>query len=71
MRSRLAPNRRKWRIRQASPSVRRVGFYDGGRFARDGVVCVTINCQVGAVGSLYLGDGVANLGLLDPFTALE
>jgi carboxylesterase type B len=46
-------------------------FYNGGRFARDGVVCVTINCQVGAVGSLYLGDGVANLRLLDQITALE
>jgi hypothetical protein len=32
---------------------------------------VTINCQVGAVGSLYLGDGVANLGLLDQIAALE
>jgi carboxylesterase 2/para-nitrobenzyl esterase len=46
-------------------------FYDGGRFARDGVVCVTSNYRVGAEGFLYLGDGVANLGLLDQIAALE
>jgi para-nitrobenzyl esterase len=46
-------------------------FYDGGRFARDGVVCVTINYRVGAEGFLYLGDGVANVGLLDQIAALE
>jgi carboxylesterase 2/para-nitrobenzyl esterase len=46
-------------------------FYDGGRFARDGVVCVTINYRVGAEAFLYLGDGVANLGLLDQIAALE
>jgi carboxylesterase type B len=40
-------------------------FYDGGRFARDGVVCVTIGYRVGAESFLYLGDGLANLGLLD------
>ncbi|HEY6410672.1 MAG TPA: carboxylesterase family protein, partial [Ktedonobacteraceae bacterium] len=38
--------------------------YDGSRFARDGVVCVTINYRLGADGFLYLGDGPANLGLL-------
>jgi len=46
-------------------------FYDGGRFARDGVVCVTINYRVGAEGFLYLAEGVANLGLLDQIAALE
>jgi carboxylesterase 2/para-nitrobenzyl esterase len=46
-------------------------FYEGGRFARDGVVCVTINYRVGAEGLLYLRDGVANLGLLDQIAALE
>ena len=46
-------------------------FYDGSRFARDGVVCVTINYRVGAEGFLYLGDGVANPGLLDQIAALE
>jgi para-nitrobenzyl esterase len=45
--------------------------YDGGRFARDGVVCVTINYRLGADGFLYLGDGIANRGLLDQIAALE
>ena len=45
--------------------------YDGSRFARDGVVCVTINYRVGAEGYLYLRDGDANLGLLDQVAALE
>jgi carboxylesterase type B len=44
--------------------------YDGSRFARDGIVCVTINYRVGADGFLYLGDGNANLGLLDQVAAL-
>ena len=46
-------------------------FYDGSRFARDGVVCVTINYRVGAEGFLYLADAIANLGLLDRIAALE
>ena len=46
-------------------------WYDGSRFARDGVVCVTINYRVGADGFLYLGDGDANLGLLDQIAALS
>ena len=46
-------------------------LYDGSRFARDGIVCVTINYRVGAEGFLYLGDGIANLGLLDQIAALE
>ncbi|QNN53988.1 carboxylesterase/lipase family protein [Nocardioides mesophilus] len=45
--------------------------YDGSRFARDGVVCVTINWRLGADGFLYLDDGIANLGLLDQVAALE
>jgi para-nitrobenzyl esterase len=48
-----------------------MAVYDGSRFARDGVVCVTINYRVGADGFLYLGDGYANLGLLDQVAALE
>jgi para-nitrobenzyl esterase len=44
--------------------------YDGSRFARDGVVCVTINYRLGADGFLYLDDGIANLGLLDQIAAL-
>ncbi len=43
---------------------------DGTRFARDGVVCVTINYRLGADGFLCLGDGIANLGLLDQIAAL-
>src|SRR6266700_2401513 len=44
--------------------------YDGSRFARDGVVCVTINYRLGADGFLYLSDGIPNLGLLDQVAAL-
>jgi carboxylesterase type B len=46
-------------------------WYDGSRFARDGVVCVTINYRVAADGFLYLGGGDANRGLLDQVAALE
>jgi para-nitrobenzyl esterase len=45
--------------------------YRGTCFARDGVVCVTINYRLAAEGFLYLGDGTANLGLLDQIAALE
>jgi para-nitrobenzyl esterase len=44
--------------------------YDGAAFARDGVVCVTINYRLSAEGFLFLGDGIANLGLLDQLAAL-
>ncbi len=47
-----------------------VPTYDGSRFARDGVVCVTINYRLGVDGFLFLGDGSANLGLLDQIAAL-
>ncbi len=47
-----------------------VSWYDGSRFARDGVVCVTINYRLGSDGFLYLGDGNANRGLLDQIAAL-
>ena len=43
-----------------------VGAYDGAAFARDGVVCVTINYRLAAEGFLFLGDGVANLGAARP-----
>jgi para-nitrobenzyl esterase len=46
-------------------------FYNGSRFARDDVVCVTINYRVGAEGFLYLGNATANLGLLDQIAALK
>ncbi len=45
--------------------------YDGSRFARDGVVCVTINYRLGVDGFLYLGNGTSNLGLLDQVAALN
>jgi len=45
-------------------------WYDGSHFARDGIVCVTINYRVGAEDFLSLGDGIANLGVLDQVTAL-
>ena len=45
--------------------------YDGAHFARDGVVCVSINYRVGADGFLWLDDGIANLGLLDQIAALQ
>jgi carboxylesterase type B len=45
--------------------------YNGSHFARDGIVCVTINYRVGAEGFVYLPDGHANLGLLDQIAALE
>jgi para-nitrobenzyl esterase len=45
--------------------------YDGAAFARDGVVCVSINYRLAAEGFLFLDDGVANLGLLDQLAALR
>jgi para-nitrobenzyl esterase len=44
--------------------------YDGSHFARDGIVCVTINYRVGADGFLSLGEENANRGLLDQVAAL-
>ena len=43
---------------------------DGSAFARDGIVCVTLNYRVAADGFLALGDGIANVGLLDQIAAL-
>src|SRR6266704_3032590 len=48
-----------------------IPVYDGSRFARDGVVCVTINYRLGAEGFLWLDDRIANLGLLDQLAALR
>ncbi|KAA9111549.1 carboxylesterase/lipase family protein [Microbacterium rhizomatis] len=48
-----------------------VSIYDGARFARDGVVLVTINYRLGVDGFLWTGEGVPNLGLLDQVAALE
>jgi para-nitrobenzyl esterase len=48
-----------------------VAQYAGDRFARDGVVCVTINYRLGADGFVFLDDATPNLGLLDQLAALE
>jgi len=48
-----------------------VAEYDGTAFARDGVVCVSINYRLAAEGFLFLDDGTANLGLLDQLAALR
>ena len=48
-----------------------VGAYDGAAFARDGVVFVSINYRLAAEGFLFLGDGTANVGLLDQLAALH
>lgn len=45
--------------------------YAGDRFARDGVVCVTINYRLGCEGFLFLDDTGPNRGLLDQVAALE
>ena len=45
--------------------------YAGWAFARDGVVCVTINYRLGIEGFLDFDDGQANLGLQDQIAALE
>ena len=47
-----------------------VSTYDGGAFARDGAVCVTLNYRLGADGFLMLDDAPANRGLLDIVAAL-
>jgi para-nitrobenzyl esterase len=49
-----------------------VPVYDGATFARDGVVCVTINYRLGVDGFLQFADGgPANRGLLDQVAALR
>lgn len=46
-------------------------IYDGRGFARDGVVCVTLNYRLGVFGFLYAGDeGAGNFALLDQIAAL-
>ena len=48
-----------------------VAHYAGDRFARDGVVCVTINYRLGCDGFLFLDDASPNRGLLDQIAALQ
>src|SRR5262249_41571959 len=47
--------------------------YDGATFARDGVVCVTINYRLGASGFLNVGEvpGSGMFGIMDQIAALE
>jgi para-nitrobenzyl esterase len=49
----------------------RSALYDGGAFARDGVVLVTLNHRLGAAGFLDLPGAPANRGLLDVVAALR
>jgi len=50
-------------------------IYRGESFARDGVVCVTINYRLGPLGFLYVGDdgddGAGDYGILDQIAALR
>ncbi len=46
-------------------------WYRGSRFARDGVVLVSVNYRLGAEGFAVLDDAPANRGLLDWIAALE
>src|SRR5262249_18620958 len=48
-----------------------VPTYDGAAFARDGVVCVTINYRLGVAGFAPLAGAAPNRGLLDQIAALE
>ncbi|CAL9670183.1 hypothetical protein SUDANB176_07432 [Streptomyces sp. enrichment culture] len=45
--------------------------YDGARLAADGVVCVTLNCRLGAEGFLLLPDSSSNLGLKSRFESCQ
>src|SRR5699024_12521237 len=44
--------------------------YDGESFARNGIVCVTVNYRLGAPGFLDMGDETANIGLRVQIAAL-
>src|SRR5664279_2295201 len=48
-----------------------VSAYDGAKFARDGIVCVTINYRLGVDGFLLIEGAPANRGLLDQVAALR
>ncbi|WAX59027.1 carboxylesterase family protein [Jatrophihabitans cynanchi] len=48
-----------------------VPIYDGTAFARDGVVCVTLNYRLGVDGFAQLPNRPPNRGLLDVIAALE
>lgn len=46
-------------------------IYDGERFARDGVLCVTVNYRLGVEGFGLLEGGESNVGLHDVLAALR
>ena len=48
-----------------------VTVYNGRNFARDGIVCVTINYRLGVEGFANLPGAPCNRGLLDQIAALE
>ncbi|WP_433327332.1 carboxylesterase/lipase family protein [Spirillospora sp. CA-294931] len=48
-----------------------VEVYNGANFARDGVVCVTLNYRLGVEGFANLPGAPCNRGLLDQIAALE
>ncbi|WP_153531360.1 carboxylesterase/lipase family protein [Actinomadura macrotermitis] len=48
-----------------------VDIYNGANFARDGVVCVTLNYRLGVEGFAHLPGAPANRGLRDQIAALE
>ncbi|CAM4152613.1 carboxylesterase family protein [Nocardia ninae] len=48
-----------------------VSVYDGHAFARDGVVLVSINYRLGAIGFAAIDGSPANRGLLDQIAALQ
>jgi para-nitrobenzyl esterase len=48
-----------------------VSVYNGATFARDGVVCVSVNYRLGVEGFAYLPGAPANRGLRDQIAALE
>ncbi|MFD5448935.1 carboxylesterase/lipase family protein [Streptomyces sp. NPDC127100] len=48
-----------------------VPVYDGSTFARDGVVCVSVNYRLGVEGYGLFPDAPANAGLRDQIAALE
>ena len=48
-----------------------ISVYDGSKFARDGVVCVTLNYRLGVEGFGLIDGAPANRGLLDQIAALR
>lgn len=48
-----------------------IDIYNGTAFARDAVVCVSVNYRLGAEGFSVLEDAPLNLGLADQLAALE